>query len=71
MLPFFMPCWMVNWSATERVAPDAPVREALRKMREARLSLLPVVEEGRVIGIVTLSGILRGASLLAGAGDSA
>ncbi len=48
------------------VSPADPLREALKRMNAERVSLLPVLEEGRMVGIVTLTGILRGASLLAG-----
>jgi CBS domain-containing protein len=42
------------------------LREALKRMNAERVSLLPVMEDGRMVGIVTLTGILRGASVLAG-----
>ena len=48
--------------------PTDPLREALRRMRAERVGLLPVMDESGLRGIVTLSGILRGAALLAGAG---
>jgi CBS domain-containing protein len=48
------------------VSPGDPLRDALKRMNAERVSLLPVLEEGRMVGIVTLTGILRGASLLAG-----
>ena len=48
------------------VSPTDPLREALKRMNAERVSLLPVMEEGRMVGIVTLTGILRGASVLAG-----
>jgi len=48
------------------VSPADPLREALKRMNAERVSLLPVLEEGRMVGIVTLTGILRGASVLAG-----
>ena len=48
------------------VSPSDSLREALKRMHGERVSLLPVLEESRLVGIVTLSGILRGASLLAG-----
>ncbi len=35
------------------VSPDTPVREAARLMREEDAGVLPVVHEGRVMGIVT------------------
>jgi Zn-dependent protease/predicted transcriptional regulator len=48
------------------VSPTDPLREALKRMNAERVSLLPVMEDGRMVGIVTLTGILRGASVLAG-----
>ena len=48
------------------VSPGDPLREALRRMQAERVGLLPVLEEGRVVGIVTLGGILRGAAVLSG-----
>ncbi|HEU5182846.1 MAG TPA: site-2 protease family protein [Candidatus Polarisedimenticolia bacterium] len=51
-----------------RLHPADPLREALRRMRVERVGLLPVIDESGLRGIVTLSGILRGAALLAGAG---
>ena len=48
------------------VSPSDSLKDALKRMHLERVSLLPVVEESRLVGIVTLSGILRGASLLAG-----
>lgn len=35
------------------VAPDATVREAARTMREEDAGIMPVVQDGRVIGVVT------------------
>ena len=47
------------------VGMDEPALSALRKMQIQRVALLPVVDGERLAGIVTLSGILRAASLLA------
>lgn len=41
------------------VSPDAGVCEALRVMHRARVGRLPVVERGRLVGIVTRSDLLR------------
>lgn len=37
------------------VAPDTPLRDAARLMREAKIGALPVVEDGRLVGILTES----------------
>ena len=41
----------------ETIEPDASIDEALRKMREADIRRLPVVQDGRPIGIVTLGDL--------------
>ncbi len=35
------------------IAPDAPIREAIRVMDEGSFRCLPVVENGRVVGVLT------------------
>jgi CBS domain-containing protein len=39
------------------VLPDAPVQEAVRLMREEAIRRLPVIEEGKLVGIVTLGDL--------------
>jgi acetoin utilization protein AcuB len=46
------------------IGPDAPVQEAARTMWEKRIGCLPVVEEGRLVGILTETDILRYAAAL-------
>jgi CBS domain-containing protein len=41
------------------VGPDADVQEAARAMVEGKLGSLPVVEDGRLVGIVTETDVLR------------
>ena len=41
------------------IEPEAPVQEAARAMEEKRIGCLPVVEKGRLIGILTDTDILR------------
>ena len=41
------------------VAPDADPREAVRLMAEKQVRRLPVVEEGRVVGVVSLGDLAR------------
>lgn len=47
------------------VAPDTPVPMAVALMREKRIRHLPVVENGRLVGVVS-RGDLREASIAAG-----
>lgn len=41
------------------VEADAPVAEAARRMLEAKIGSLPVVDGGRVVGILTETDLLR------------
>jgi CBS domain-containing protein len=46
------------------VHPDTPTVEAIRSMRENRLACLPVVREGKLVGIVTEHDFIKVASRL-------
>lgn len=50
------------------VAPDAPIVEAARLMRRERIGSLPVIEGGKVVGIITRSDLLD--ALIAIDGDA-
>ena len=41
------------------IGPEAPVQEAARAMEEKRIGCLPVIEGGRLVGILTDTDILR------------
>ena len=41
------------------ISPDTPVEEAIRLMRKHQISGLPVVEQGKVVGIITTSDVLQ------------
>ncbi len=41
------------------IEPDAPVEEAARMMARARIKKLPVVDGGRLLGILTTTDIVR------------
>ena len=41
----------------ETIEPDASVDDALRKMREADIRRLPVVQDGRPVGILSLGDL--------------
>ncbi|MCE0488259.1 GuaB1 family IMP dehydrogenase-related protein [Ornithinimicrobium sediminis] len=43
------------------VGPDADVREAFDVLEAARVGLAPVVDDGRLLGVVTRTGLLRSA----------
>jgi acetoin utilization protein AcuB len=40
------------------VSPEAPLREAASRLRQSRLGALPVVENGKLVGIITRSDLL-------------
>lgn len=40
------------------IAPDAPVEAAASAMRRRKIGALPVVDEGKLVGIVTVSDLL-------------
>lgn len=40
-------------------APDTPLREAVRRFVEDKIGCVPVVERGKVVGIVTAHDLLR------------
>ena len=50
------------------VEPDRPVAEAARIMMDHKIGALPVVEEGRLVGIITESDFVRA---MAGSAGSA
>ncbi len=41
------------------IAPDAPVAEAARAMLDKHVSCLPVLEDGKLVGIVTATDLVR------------
>ncbi|MFK7741222.1 MAG: glutamate-cysteine ligase family protein [Planctomycetota bacterium] len=46
------------------VTPQTPTLEAIEKMRELRIGSLPVVEKGRLVGIITERDLVRVAAML-------
>lgn len=46
------------------VTPNTPTLEAIEKMREHRIGSLPVVEHGRLVGIITERDLIRVAAML-------
>lgn len=53
----FVKDWMVTDPVV--VAPNTPILEAQRIMRERKIRRLPVVERGRLVGIVTYRDIME------------
>jgi CBS domain-containing protein len=44
----------------ETAPPDAPIAEAVRKMREKGINSLVVVEDGDIKGIITRDDVIKG-----------
>ncbi len=49
------------------IGPDAPIRDAVELMIDKRIGCLPVVEDGRLVGLVSESDCLRLLAELLGA----
>jgi acetoin utilization protein AcuB len=54
--------WYSDW-----VAPDAPLEDAATLMRDRKIGGLPVLEDGRLVGIITESDIFDAFIALRGA----
>jgi CBS domain-containing protein len=46
-------------SPVRRIAPDRPVAEAARRMLDGNVRRLAVVDEGRLVGIVSRADLVR------------
>jgi len=53
------------------VAPDADLLDAARMMRDERVGALPVLADGKVVGIITRSDMLRALIAVSAAAESA
>ncbi len=49
---------IMTW-AVITVGPDADIRDAARIMHDRKLGALPVADEGRVIGMLTATDVIR------------
>jgi acetoin utilization protein AcuB len=49
---------IMTW-AVITVGPDTDIRDAARIMHDRKLGALPVAEEGRVIGMLTATDVIR------------
>lgn len=50
----------------QTVAPDAPLEQIVRLMERHRIKRVPVVHDGKVVGIVTRANLLRAVASFAG-----
>lgn len=51
------------------IDPDASVGEAARLMHTHRITSLPVLEDDKIVGIITVSDVLRMVAAITGYGD--
>lgn len=47
------------------IAPDEPMATAVRKIRDQRVGALPVVEDGKIVGILARSDVLEAFAIVA------
>jgi CBS domain-containing protein len=53
------PVWQIMSSPVVTVTPDEDVRQCMQLMTHRRIRHLPVVEEGRMIGVVSIGDLVR------------
>jgi CBS domain-containing protein len=53
------PVWQIMSSPVHTVSPDHTVQDCMRLVTEKRIRHLPVVERGRVIGVVSIGDLVK------------
>ncbi|HEX6571877.1 MAG TPA: CBS domain-containing protein [Steroidobacteraceae bacterium] len=53
------PVWQIMSSPVVTVSPDEDVRQCMQLMTHRRIRHLPVVEDGRMIGVVSIGDLVR------------
>ena len=66
----------VMTSETQTVTPETPLQDVARRMERHRVKRLPVVQDGKLVGIVSRAGLLHALASVASelkpvAGDDA
>jgi CBS domain-containing protein len=51
--------WQIMSSPVVTVAPDQDVRQCMQLMTNRRIRHLPVVEQGRMIGVISIGDLVR------------
>ncbi|HXW10926.1 MAG TPA: CBS domain-containing protein [Steroidobacteraceae bacterium] len=51
--------WQIMSSPVVTVAPDQDVRECMQLMTNRRIRHLPVVEQGRMVGVISIGDLVR------------
>jgi acetoin utilization protein AcuB len=58
---------VMTW-AVITVRPDSEIRDAARLMHEHKLGALPVADGGRIVGILTATGVIQAVAGIPGPG---
>jgi CBS domain-containing protein len=53
------PVWQIMSSPVITVAPDATVRDCMKLMTEHRIRHLPVAEQGKVAGVISIGDLVK------------
>jgi CBS domain-containing protein len=53
------PVWQIMSSPVQTVSPDKSVQDCMRIMTEHRIRHLPVVERGRVAGMISIGDLVK------------
>jgi CBS domain-containing protein len=53
------PVWQIMSSPVVTVTPDDRVRQCMQLMTERRIRHLPVVEDGRMVGMISIGDLVR------------
>jgi CBS domain-containing protein len=53
------PAWQIMTSPVITVSPDSSLQDCMRLMTEHRIRHLPVVEGGRVVGMISIGDLVK------------
>jgi CBS domain-containing protein len=53
------PVWQIMSSPVHTVTPDQSVQDCMRLMTERRIRHLPVLEKGRVVGVISIGDLVK------------